>query len=78
MSALPLRHLDPECPRRLQVDGELELGRLQHWQVGGLHAFENLTGIDADLARNISTEPDDQSALNLKKAKTTIFNRIQP
>ena len=32
-----------------EVDDELEFGRLQHWQVGGLRALENAAGIDADL-----------------------------
>jgi hypothetical protein len=44
-----LRHLDAERPRRLQVDGEIELGCLQHRQVGGLGALEDFAGIDADL-----------------------------
>src|SRR6516225_7653916 len=34
---------------RLKVDDELELGRLQHRQVGGLGAVEDFAGIDADL-----------------------------
>jgi hypothetical protein len=29
------RHLEAECPRRLQVDDEFELGRLLDWQVSG-------------------------------------------
>jgi hypothetical protein len=41
----------------LQVDGELELGRLQHWQVGGLGAFEDLAGIDAARALGIAVPP---------------------
>ena len=31
---------------RLKVDDELELGRLQHRQVGGLGAIEDIAGID--------------------------------
>ena len=34
----------------LEIDHELKLGRLQHRQVRRLLAFENSTGIDADLA----------------------------
>jgi hypothetical protein len=29
------RHLEAECPRRDQVDNQIELGRLLDWQVGG-------------------------------------------
>src|SRR3974390_952155 len=45
----PWRHLDAERPRRLKVDNELEFGRLHDREVGGLRAFENVAGIDADL-----------------------------
>jgi hypothetical protein len=31
-----VRHLNAECPGRLQVDNELELGRPQHRQVSAL------------------------------------------
>src|SRR5215469_483233 len=34
---------------RLEVDDQLELGRLDHWQVGGLLALENATNIDTSL-----------------------------
>jgi hypothetical protein len=37
------RHVEAEQPRRLQVDDELEFGRLQDRQVGGLGALEDLT-----------------------------------
>src|SRR5262245_3075244 len=46
-----VRHLDAECPSRLQVDDELELGRLQDRQIGGFCALEDLAGVDADLAK---------------------------
>src|ERR1700736_1465967 len=48
-------HLDAERPGRLQVDDELEFGRLQHRQVGGLCAFEDLTGVGADLAKHVQS-----------------------
>ena len=35
------------------ADGELELGRLNHWQVGGFFAFENGNGVNAGLAIHI-------------------------
>ncbi len=44
-----VRHLNAECPCRLQVDDELELAGLQNRQVGGLRALEDSTGVDADL-----------------------------
>ena len=40
-SFMDWRHLDTERSRRLKVDDELEFGRLQHRQVGGLRAFED-------------------------------------
>ena len=43
----------PSASRRLEVDDELEFGRLQHRQVGGLRAFEDAAGIDADLAKRV-------------------------
>src|SRR6516225_2084928 len=33
-----------------QVDDKIELGRLQHWQIRRLFAFENATGVDAGIA----------------------------
>src|SRR5580704_2833251 len=49
----PWRHLDAERSRRLQVDDELEFGRLQHRQVRGLGALEDAAGIDADLMKRV-------------------------
>ena len=47
------RHLDAERSGRMKVDDELEFGRLQHWQVGGLYALEDAAGIDADLTKRV-------------------------
>jgi hypothetical protein len=41
----PWRHLDAERSRRLKVDDELEFGRLQHRQVGGLLALEDAVDV---------------------------------
>src|SRR5215469_17575786 len=41
---------DPDCPRRRQVDDQLELGWLDDRHVGRLLALENAAGIDANLA----------------------------
>ena len=35
------------------VDDELEFGRLQHRQVGGLSALKDAAGIDADLTKHV-------------------------
>ena len=43
------RHLDAERPGGLQVDDELELGRLHDRQIGRLGALEDVAGIDAHL-----------------------------
>ena len=40
-------HFEAEHPSRLQVDDELEFGRLQDRQVGGLRALEDLAGRQA-------------------------------
>jgi hypothetical protein len=47
------RHLDAERPSGLQVDDELEPGRLHDRQVGGLGAPEDFAGIDADLTNTV-------------------------
>jgi hypothetical protein len=37
----------------LQIDDELELGRLHDRQIGRLGALENFAGVNADLARTV-------------------------
>src|SRR6266480_1723444 len=44
---------EAKCLRGVQVDDELELGRLHHWQISGLFAFENTTGVNPALAIQI-------------------------
>jgi hypothetical protein len=46
-------HLETKCPGRLQVDHKLEFGGLCDRQVGGLHALEDLTGVDTDLTNHV-------------------------
>src|SRR5258708_24768697 len=52
------------------VDDELEFCRLQHRQVGGLRAFENAAGIDADLTKHVggdgSVAHQDRKSTRLK------------
>src|SRR5262245_31011422 len=48
------REANAECLRGVQVDHELELGRLHHRQVAGLFALENAAGIDTSQAICIS------------------------
>ena len=43
----------PSARGRLQVDDELEFGRLQDRQVGGIGALKDLTGVDADLTIHV-------------------------
>src|SRR5271166_646755 len=50
-----VRHLDAEYPGRLQVDDELELGRLQDRQIGGFRTLEDLAGVDAHLTKHVQT-----------------------
>jgi hypothetical protein len=50
-----------KCPGCLQVDDKLEFGGLRDRQVGGLHAPEDLTGVDADLTiRQYAAPPASQ------------------
>ena len=49
----PGRPFDAERSRRLQVDDELEFGRLQHRQVGGLGALDDAARIDADPMKHV-------------------------
>ena len=78
-----LRYLDAERSRRLQVDGELELGRLQHRQVGGLRAFEDFTGIDADLTKrvhdvgSVAHQPAGRDNITIKICRRNLVDRRQ-
>src|SRR6202035_841173 len=45
--------LDAERFGGLQVENELEPGRLLHRQVGGLGTLEDVGGIDADLTKRV-------------------------
>src|SRR6516165_7921643 len=44
------RNSEAKHPCSLKIDNQLELGRLQHRQIGGLLTLENAAGIDARLA----------------------------
>src|SRR5258706_6145222 len=44
------RHGDAERLRRLQVDNQLDLGRLLHRQIGRLFAFQDAARVDAGKA----------------------------
>src|SRR6266852_3880581 len=44
------RNFEPQSPRGLEVDDELELGDLLDGQIDGLLALENPAGVDACLA----------------------------
>ena len=47
-------HFETEGLRGLEVDYQLEFGRLLHGKVGGLGTFEDSTGVDADLPKGIA------------------------
>src|SRR5215813_11840170 len=46
----PRREAEAECPGGVEVDHELELGRLHDREVGGLLALENPAGVHTGLA----------------------------
>src|SRR5262249_45196825 len=46
-------HLNAEQSCRLQIDDQLELGRLHDRQVTRLRSFEDLTGVNADLTKHV-------------------------
>src|SRR5262245_6611150 len=47
------RNIEAEGSCCLEVDDELELGGLNHRQIGRFDALENLTGHNADLTKHI-------------------------
>ena len=47
------RNFEAKGLRGIQIDGELEFGRLDDRQVGGLFTPENASGVDADLTIGI-------------------------
>src|SRR5262249_35853648 len=67
----PVRHVEVEYPGCLEVEHELEFGRLHHRQVGRLFALENAPGIDAGLAIGIGDAGSiaDQPALKSEFAQ---------
>src|SRR5438034_4458865 len=47
-----VRHFEADGSGRLEIDDELELAGLQHRQVGGLGALEDVRGVSADLMKH--------------------------
>ena len=45
-----MRHSEAERFRGLEIDDQLELGRLLYRQIAGLGAVEDLSDVNADLA----------------------------
>src|SRR5262249_31233741 len=70
-SEQPVRHVEVECPGCLEVEHELEFGRLHYRQVGRLFALENAPGVDASLAIGIGDAGSiaDQPALESEFAQ---------
>ena len=48
------RYCEAECFGGFEIDHELELGRLDHWQVCRFFSLENTAGVDADQTMRIS------------------------
>ena len=53
MESTPAGMVEAKRLSAFAVDDELEFGRLQHRQVGGLSALEDVAGIDADLTKHV-------------------------
>src|SRR6516164_2085739 len=49
----PVRNLEAERLRGLEINHQLEFGRLHDWQIGGLGSLENLGSVDAGLTITI-------------------------
>lgn len=46
-------HLDVELLSSFEINYQLEFGRLNDWQLGGLFSLEDLAGIRADLTKRV-------------------------
>jgi len=53
MESTPAGIVRPSVFAGFEVDDQLEFGGLEDWQVGGLRALEDLTGVDADLTPHL-------------------------
>src|SRR5215470_14074916 len=49
-----IRHREAECLRGFEIDDELDFGRLQHRQIGGLCTLENPSYIIASLQKCVA------------------------
>src|SRR5262245_26133685 len=49
-----IRHNEAECLRGFEIDDELDFGRLQHRQIGGLCTLENPSNIIASLQKCVA------------------------
>ena len=64
-----MRHGETERPGGLEIDHQLEFGRLLHRQVGGLGRLEDLSDVNANLAissgqaRSIADQATDRGEL---------------
>src|SRR5262245_12347529 len=46
-------HVEAKCLRRLEVDTQIELGRLHHWEIAGLPAFYNASSVNSRLTKGV-------------------------
>jgi hypothetical protein len=76
------RHRQSERLGCFQVDDKIELGRLQHWQIRRLFAFENATGVDAGIAvtfydvRAIADQPATDGIFLAARARRAALLRL--
>jgi hypothetical protein len=62
------RHGEAEGLRGLQIDRQLEFGRLLDWQIGRLLSIEDASGVNAGLAFQVGEDGEARSVADQAEA----------